>query len=79
MISLLFLFVAESVVGALMWHNGSPRSEREHESENPDPAVLCSRRSLNPQKPPVPSEGRSEPARPQKVPPCKQQMKDSTI
>jgi hypothetical protein len=37
--ALYFLFVAESFVFGLMWHNKLPRSEREHEAERPDPAV----------------------------------------
>ena len=42
-----YLFVAELFVFASMWHNKSARSEREHESGRPDPAVLFSRRSAN--------------------------------
>jgi len=45
--ALFLLFAAESFVFAAMWRNKSPRSEREHESEKPDPAVLFSRRSTN--------------------------------
>jgi hypothetical protein len=41
--ALLVLFVAELFVIAAMWHNKSSRSEREHESGRPDPAVLFSR------------------------------------
>lgn len=43
MIALGFLLVAESFVFGWMWHNKSARPGREHESENPDPAVLFSR------------------------------------
>jgi hypothetical protein len=43
-ITLFFLFVAESFVLGLIWHNQSPRSEREHETERPDPAVLFTHR-----------------------------------
>lgn len=42
--ALYFLFVAEALVFGFMWHNRSPRSEREHEAERPDPAVLFSHR-----------------------------------
>ena len=45
MSTLLFLFVAESFVCGLIWHNQSLRSERE--SEGPDPAVLFAHRSEN--------------------------------
>ena len=52
MIALLSLFVGETLVFALFWHNWSPRSERERESEKRHPAVLFSRRSLHSQPPP---------------------------
>jgi hypothetical protein len=45
--TLILLLVAVLFVVAAMWHNKSPRSEGEHESETPDPAVLSSRRSVN--------------------------------
>jgi len=45
MSTLLFLFVAESFVCGLMWHNQSLRSERG--SEGPDPAVLFAQGSKN--------------------------------
>ena len=74
MSALFLLFVAESFVFAAMWHNKSPRSGREHESEKPDPAVLFSSRSANVQKPALPVEVRTTVGRP----PSKQQMKAST-
>ena len=40
--ALMVLFVAELFVIGAMWHNKSARSEREHESGRPDPAVLFS-------------------------------------
>ena len=43
--ALLVLLVAELFAFGAMWHNKSPRSEMEHESGRPDPAVLFSRRS----------------------------------
>jgi len=48
--ALFVLFVAELFVIAAMWHNKSPRSEREHESGRPDPAVLFSRMRTPKQK-----------------------------
>jgi hypothetical protein len=59
-VSALFLhFVAESFVFAVMWHNKSPRSEREHGSEKPDPAVLFTRNSANVRKPALYVEART--------------------
>lgn len=52
MIALLSLFVAESLLFGLFWHNWSPRSEKERESEKRDPAVLFSRRGSHPQQRP---------------------------
>ena len=46
-----YLFVAELFAIAAIWHNKSPRSEREHESGRPDPAVLFSR--IRPKKLPM--------------------------
>ena len=74
MSALFLLFVAESFVFAVMWHNKSPRSEREHESEKPDPAVLFSRRSANVRKPALAVEVRTTVERP----PSKHQMKAPT-
>ena len=51
MIAFLFLFVAELFAFGLMWHNKTALSERERESESPEPAVLFSRRSTNSRKP----------------------------
>ena len=48
--ALVFLFVIESFVFGAMWHNQSPRSEREHESGRPDPAVLFSRMRTSKQR-----------------------------
>ena len=45
-----YLFVAVLFVLALMWHNQSPRSEKEHESGRPDPAILFSRMRTSKQK-----------------------------
>jgi hypothetical protein len=42
---LYFLFVVVTVLFAAIWHNQPPQSERKHEGEKPDPAVLFSRRS----------------------------------
>jgi hypothetical protein len=44
--ALVFLFVVDSFDFGAMWHNKSPRSEREHESERPDRAVWFSRRCV---------------------------------
>ena len=74
MSALFLLFVAESFVFAAMWHNKSPRSEREHEREKPDPAVLFARRSANVRKPALSVEVRTTVERP----PSKQQMKASS-
>jgi hypothetical protein len=51
LIAFLFVFVAESFAFGLMWYNKSARSERERESERPEPAVLFSRRSIHSRKP----------------------------
>jgi hypothetical protein len=64
MIALFFLFVAELLVFAFIWHNGSPRSERKHEIEKLDRSVLCSDRSSSSQTPPPAAEERSEKERP---------------
>jgi hypothetical protein len=42
--ALYFLLVAEAFAFGMMWHNKSPRSEKEHEAERPDPAVLFAHR-----------------------------------
>ena len=36
MSALYFLLVAEAFALGLMWHNKSPRPEKEHEAERPD-------------------------------------------
>jgi hypothetical protein len=73
--ALVFLFVVESFVFAAMWHNRSPRSEREHESERPDRAILFSRRSPDLRKQAQSVQVQTTVERPQ----SKQQMKGSTI
>jgi len=40
MITLVFLFVAESFVIATVWHSKSAQAYAEPESDRPDPAVL---------------------------------------
>ena len=75
MSALFLLFVAESFLFAAMWHNKSPRSEREHKSEKPDPAVLFFRRSANIRKPALSAEVQTTVERP----PTKQQIKGSTM
>ena len=45
--ALFILFVAESFVFALMWHNKLPRSEKAHESERPDRAVLFTHQRIS--------------------------------
>jgi hypothetical protein len=73
--ALVFLFVVESFVFGTMWHNKSPQSEREHESERPDRAVLFSRRSPNLRKQALSVQVQTTVERPQ----SKQQIKVSTI
>jgi hypothetical protein len=70
-----YLFVAELFVIAAMWHNKSPRSEREHESQRPDPAVLFSRRSPVFRKQALSVPVRTIVERPQ----SKQQLRGATI
>ncbi len=52
MSALVFLLVAELFVLGAMWHNQSPRSERERESDKPDAAVLFTRMRTSRQKAP---------------------------
>ena len=73
--ALFVLFAAELFVIAAMWHNKSARSEREHESGRPDPAVLFSHRSPNLQKQALFGQVQRTVERSQ----SKQQMKESTI
>jgi len=48
--ALFVLFVAELFAFGAIWHNKSPRSEREHDSERPDRAVLFSHTPINKQQ-----------------------------
>ena len=75
MSALVFLFVVESFVFGAMWHNKSPQSEREHESERPDWAVLFSRRSPNLRKQALSVQVQTTVERPHST----QQIKVSTI
>jgi hypothetical protein len=43
MTALLYLFVAETLVFGLLWHNRSARYSREHEGEKPPATVLLPR------------------------------------
>jgi len=70
-----YLLVAELFVFALMWHNQSPRPDREHESGRPDPAVLFSRRSANFRKQALSLHVQTIVERPQ----SKQQLRGATI
>jgi hypothetical protein len=73
--TLLVLFVAELFVIAALWHNKPARSDREHESGRPDPAVLFSLRSQNLRKPALSVQVQATIERPQ----SEQQIQVSTI
>lgn len=40
MTAIYYLFVAELMAFGLMWHNKPSRPERDHESGDPDPALM---------------------------------------
>ena len=73
--TLVFLFVIVSFVFGTMWHNKSPRSEREHESERHGPGSLVLPWSPNLRKQALSVQEQTTVERPQ----SKQQIKVSTI